>query len=157
MSKARPAPNPAAVDGGHVAVVRARWNDPVTAALARGATDAALAARATVEQHEVDGAFELPAAVALLARTGRFAAIVPIGCLVRGDTPHFDVLAHAIADELIRLSTRERCAITFGVLTCDTMDQALARAGGDEGNKGAEAMAAALRLAALRRQVERTA
>lgn len=140
--------------GSHVAIVRARWNDAVTVALARGATDAALAAHATVEQHEVDGAFELPAAVAVLARSGRFDAVVPLGCLVRGDTPHFDVLAHAVAAELIGLSSRERCAITFGVLTCDTMEQATARAGGPEGNKGAEAMTAALRLVALRRGVE---
>lgn len=154
MSKSPPGGAITPVPGTHVAIVRARWNDTVTVALARGATEAALAAHATVEQHEVDGAFELPAAVAVLARSGRFDAVVPLGCLVRGDTPHFDVLAHAVAVELIGLSSLERCAITFGVLTCDTMEQATARAGGAEGNKGAEAMTAALRLVALRRRVE---
>lgn len=154
MSKSPPRGAVTGAPGTHVAIVRARWNDAVTGALARGATDAAVAAGATVEQHEVDGAFELPAAVAMLARSGGFDAIVPVGCLVRGDTPHFDVLAHAVAAELIGLSSREDCAITFGVLTCDTMEQAIARAGGAEGNKGAEAMSAALRLVELRRQVE---
>ena len=153
MSKARPASG-RPIAPGRVAVVRARWNETVTTALARGATDTARAAGAEVEQYEVDGSFELPAAVAMLARSGRFDAVVPVGCLVRGDTPHFDVLAHAVCAELITLSGRERCAITFGVLTCDTMEQATARAGGTEGNKGAEAMDAALGLVALRRRVE---
>ena len=153
MSKSRPADG-RQVTPGRVAVVRARWNEAVTTALAQGAADAARAAGAEVEHYEVDGSFELPAAVATLARSGRFVAVVPVGCLVRGDTPHFDVLANAVCTELIALSSRERCAITFGVLTCDTMAQATARAGGTEGNKGAEAMGAALGLVALRRQVE---
>ncbi|GAC1699534.1 MAG: 6,7-dimethyl-8-ribityllumazine synthase [Candidatus Limnocylindrales bacterium] len=137
-----------------MAVVRSRWNGAITDALAGGAADTARAAGAEVEHYEVDGAFELPAAVALLARTGRFVAVVPVGCLVRGETPHFEVLAHAVSAELVGLSAREACAITFGVLTCDSMEQATARAGGTEGNKGAEAMAAALGLVALRRQLE---
>lgn len=157
MSKSRPGVGTTPPAGARVAIVRARWNDEVTAALARGARDAATAAQATVERYEVDGSFELPAAVSLLARSGRFDAVVPLGCLVRGETPHFEVLAQAVCSELIALASRERCAITFGVLTCDTMEQARARAGGAEGNKGAEAMAAALRLVALRRQVERPA
>jgi len=154
MSKSPPSGTVMPAGVTRVAIVRARWNDAVTVALARGAADAARAAHATVEQHEVDGAFELPAAVALLARSGRFDAVVPLGCLVRGDTPHFDVLAHAVCAELIGLASRERCAISFGVLTCDTIEQAEARAGGAEGNKGGEAMTAALRLVALRRQIE---
>lgn len=153
MSKSRPAVGDQ-VRADRVAVVRARWNEAITAALAQGAAEAARAAGAQVEEFSVDGSFELPAAVATLARSGRFAAVVPVGCLVRGETPHFEVLANAVCAELIALSVRERCAITFGVLTCDTMEQAAARAGGTEGNKGAEAMAAALGLVALRRQVE---
>ena len=153
MSKSRPLADPE-LAGVRVAVVRARWNDEITAELARGAAEAARTARAEVERYEVDGAFELPAAVATLARTGRYDAVVPVGCLVRGETPHFDVLANAVSRALIGLSTGERCAITFGVLTCDTIEQARARAGGAEGNKGAEAMAAALGLVALRRRVE---
>ncbi len=133
-----------------VAIVRARWNEDVTRALERGATRRAAQSGAAVDLFEVAGSFELPAAVALLADSGRYDAIVPIGCLVRGETPHFDVLAHAVARGLLELSITYPIAISFGVLTCDTVEQAMARAGGAEGNKGAEAMDAALELVALR-------
>jgi 6,7-dimethyl-8-ribityllumazine synthase len=133
-----------------VAIVRARWNEEVTLALERGAILRATDAGATVDLFEVPGSFELPAAVALLADTGRYDAIVPLGCLVRGDTPHFDVLAHAVARGIVDLSTTYPIAIPFGVLTCDTMEQAMARAGGSEGNKGIEFMDAALEMVALR-------
>ncbi len=86
----------------------------------------------------------------MLSAGGRYDAIVPIGCLVRGETPHFDVLARAVADGLMRLSLECAVAIPFGVLTCDTMAQAKARAGGRMGNKGAEAMEAALAMVAFR-------
>lgn len=141
--------------GARVAIVRARWNEEVTLALERGATLRAAAAGAKVDLFEVAGSFELPAAVALLADTGRYDAIVPIGCLIRGDTPHFDVLAHAVARGIVDLSTTYRVAIPFGVLTCDTMEQAMARAGGSEGNKGSEFMDAALEMVALRQAIER--
>lgn len=140
-----------------VAVVRARWNEGVTLALERGAIESAASARAQVDLFEVAGSFELPAAVAMLAETRRYDAIVPIGCLVRGETPHFDVLANAVAQGLLDLSITHPVAIPFGVLTCDTMAQAQARAGGSEGNKGAEAMDAALALVALRQALARTA
>ncbi len=111
---------------------------------------AARGAGASVDRFEVSGSFELPAAVAMLADGGRYDAIVPIGCLVRGETPHFDVLARAVAHGLMRLSLDRAVAIPFGVLTCDTRAQARARAGGRAGNKGAEAMEAALGMVALR-------
>lgn len=136
-----------------VAIVRARWNEEVTLALERGAIERAAASGAATDLFEVAGSFELPAAVALLCDTGRYDAVVPIGCLVRGDTPHFEVLAHAVAGALADLSTTYPVAIPFGVLTCDTMEQAVARAGGAEGNKGADAMDAALALVALRQAV----
>jgi 6,7-dimethyl-8-ribityllumazine synthase len=143
--------------GARVAIVRARWNDAVTAALQRGAIERATANGASLDLFEVAGSFELPAAVALLADTGRYDAIVPIGCLVRGETPHFDVLANAVARGLLDLSITYPIAIPFGVLTCDSVEQALERAGGSEGNKGAEAMDAALELYALRQAVASTA
>ena len=136
-----------------VAVVRARWNDDITKALENAALEAARVANASVERYEVAGSFELAPAVAVLARTGRFDAIVPLGCLIRGETPHFDVLAHAIARALAELATTMPVAIPFGVLTCDNVAQARARAGGAEGNKGAEWMDAALELAALRHAI----
>jgi 6,7-dimethyl-8-ribityllumazine synthase len=136
-----------------VAIVRARWNEDVTLALERAALQRATESGATVDVFEVAGSFELPAAVALLADAARYDAIVPIGCLIRGDTPHFDVLAHAVARGILDLSITYPIAIPFGVLTCDTIEQAMARAGGAEGNKGSEFMDAALEMVALRQAV----
>lgn len=131
----------------------ARWNAEITDRLSSGAVGAAREARATVDSFTVAGSFELPAAVAALADTGSYDAIVPIGCLIRGDTPHFDVLANAVARGLMELSLTYPTAISFGVLTCETVAQARARAGGRMGNKGAEAMDAALGMIALRRSL----
>ncbi len=139
-----------------MAVVTARWNPEITDRLSSGAVATAREASATVDSFTVAGSFELPAAVAALADTGRYDAIVPIGCLIRGDTPHFDVLANAVARGLMELSLTYPTAIPFGVLTCETAAQARARAGGRMGNKGAEAMDAALGMVALRRSIAQT-
>ena len=138
--------------GARVAIVRARWNDEITRALAQGAVAAALAAEAAVEEFEVAGSFELPPAVALLAGSGRFDAVVPLGCLIRGETAHFDVLAHAVARSLAELASSLPVAIPFGVLTCETIDQARARSS-PEHNVGSEAMDAALELVSLRHAI----
>lgn len=136
-----------------VAIVVARWNREITDVLAAGAERTAKEAGMSVERFGVAGAFELPAAVALLADSGRFDAIVPIGCLIRGETPHFDVLARAVASGLMELSLTYPCAIPFGVLTCDTFEQARQRAGGSHGNKGEEFMEATFDLLAVRSQL----
>lgn len=136
-----------------MAIVVASWNAEITDRLAAGAVEAAERAGAKVERFEVAGAFELPAAVALLGDTGRYDAVVPIGCLIKGETPHFQILADAVASGLMQLSLAYPTAIPFGVLTCDTMEQAVARAGGAEGNKGTEFMDAALEMVALRQAV----
>lgn len=94
----------------------------------------------------VPGAYELPMAADRLAASG-CDAVVCVGALIRGETPHFDVLAHATAVSLHRVALARGVPVTFGVLTCDTMGQALARAGGEHGNKGAEAAAAAIEMA----------
>jgi 6,7-dimethyl-8-ribityllumazine synthase len=135
-----------------VAIVRARWNDEITRALAQGAVRAALAAGATVEEFDVAGSFELPPAVAMIARSGRFDAVVPLGCLIRGETAHFDVLAHAVARSLAEVAASLPVAIPFGVLTCETIEQARARSS-PEHNVGAEAMDAALELVSLRHAI----
>ncbi|MBA2371707.1 MAG: 6,7-dimethyl-8-ribityllumazine synthase [Chloroflexi bacterium] len=140
-----------------VALVVARWNREITDVLAAGAERTAKEAGMSVERFGVAGSFELPAAVALLADTGRFDAVVPIGCLIRGETPHFDVLARSVTDGLMQLSLTYPCAIPFGVLTCDTYEQARQRAGGTEGNKGEETMEAAFDLLALRQMVAKAA
>ncbi|MBI2773707.1 MAG: 6,7-dimethyl-8-ribityllumazine synthase, partial [Chloroflexi bacterium] len=146
--------DPARARGTRVAVVSALWNAEITERLAAGAVAAAREAGAAVDSFTVAGSFELPAAVAMLCDTGRYDAVVPIGCLIRGETPHFDVLAHAVATGLMAISLSYPIAIPFGVLTCDTVAQAKARAGGKQGNKGAEAMAAALALVGLRQATE---
>ena len=138
--------------GAHVAIVRARWNEDVTRALEGGAIERAAANGATVDIFEVAGSFELPAAVAMLADTGRYDAIVPLGCLIRGETIHFEVLAHAIARALMELAITYPIAIPLGVLTLESVEQAHARAGA-EVNEGAEAMDAALEMVALRQAV----
>ena len=156
MPKRRaPRPTPPA-RGAHVALVVAQWNAEITDRLAAGALEAARRASVSVERFDVAGSFELPAAVALVAETGRYDAVVPLGCLIRGETPHFGVLADAIAIGLMELSLSYPVAVTFGVLTCDTLSQARARAGGRKGNKGAETMEAALALVSLRKSFART-
>jgi 6,7-dimethyl-8-ribityllumazine synthase len=141
--------------GARVAIVRARWNEEVTLALERGAIERAADAGASVDLFEVAGSFELPAAVAMLADTGRYDAIVPLGCVVRGETPHFEYIAQSVAKGLMDLTLTYPTAIPFGVLTCDSIEQARERAGGAEGNKGTESMDAALEMVALRQAIAR--
>ena len=136
-----------------MAIVAARWNAEITDALAAGAERAAREAGAQVDVYRVAGSFELPGAVAVLCATGRYEAVVPIGCLIRGETPHFEVLADAVAAGIVELSISYPVAVPFGVLTCDTLAQARARAGGRKGNKGAQAMEAALETVALYRSL----
>lgn len=139
--------------GLRVAVVAARWNAEITDRLASGAIATAREAGAAVDSFTVAGSFELPAAVAALADTRGYDAIVPIGCLIRGDTPHFEFIAEAVARGLMELSLTYPVAVPFGVLTCNTVAQARARAGGRMGNKGAEAMDAALEMVTLQRTI----
>ena len=151
---ARPGPRPSR--GLRVAIVRARWNEDITRKLEEGAVKAAALSGASVDSFTVAGSFELAPAVALLAETGTYDAVIPLGCLIRGETPHFDVLAHAVARALSELAITYPVAIPFGVLACDTAAQARARAGGRQGNKGAEAVEAALELVALRQSLRGT-
>lgn len=133
----------------HVAVVAARWNERVTDRLLAGAVEALQRSGVTHETFRVPGSFELPATARRLARSRRFDAVVPLGCLIRGQTPHFHFLAEAVANGLMRVALEEEVPIVFGVLTCETEAQALDRAGGAEGNKGADAAEAAVELVGL--------
>jgi 6,7-dimethyl-8-ribityllumazine synthase len=153
--KKRPGKRAGLPRGARVAIVRARWNEDVTLALERGAIERAADVGATVDLFEVAGSFELPAAVALLADTGRYDAVVPIGCVIRGETPHFEYIAQSVSKGLMDLTLTYPIAIPFGVLTCDTIEQARERAGGIEGNKGIEFMDAALEMVALRQALIR--
>jgi len=142
--------------GLRVATVVARFNQHVTSLLEAGAVD-------TLAEHDivgddapvfrVPGAFELPIVAKRLAESGRWDAVVCLGAVIRGDTPHFDYVAGECAAGLTRVALDTGVPIVFGVLTTDNLDQALARAGGAEGNKGSEAAATALETAALLRSL----
>lgn len=133
------------------AVVVSRFNDVVTERLLAGAracfTDHGYQ-DADVAVFSVPGAWELPIAALHAARNG-FAGVVAIGCVVRGDTPHFDYVAGGAAEGLARVSVETGVPVAFGVLTTEDMDQALDRAGGKHGNKGYEAALTALEMVDL--------
>lgn len=102
-----------------------------------------------IERFAVPGAYELAQAAARLASTGRFAGLVCLGCLIRGETPHFDYIAQAAAHGLMRASQQHLIPIAFGVLTTNTADEALARAAAGPANKGREAALAVVAMARL--------
>jgi 6,7-dimethyl-8-ribityllumazine synthase len=138
--------------GRRFAVVASRFNETVTQKLVDGALDALVRHGTAFEDVDVvwvPGAWELPAAARRLLASERYHALVAVGAVIRGDTPHFDYVAgeasRGIADASIAFET----PIGFGVLTCDNMAQAEARAGGEHGNKGWDAALAALEMADL--------
>jgi len=143
--------------GRRCAVVVSRFNDMITQRLLDGALDALVrhgVAFDDVDVFWVPGAWELPAAARRVAATERYDALVALGAVVRGDTPHFDYVAGEASRGLAATSADFDVPIAFGVLTCDTMAQAEARAGGEHGNKGWDAALAALEMADLFDQVD---
>jgi 6,7-dimethyl-8-ribityllumazine synthase len=144
------------VGAGRVAIIVSRYHERITSRLLEGAraacSDSGLASDA-LEILWVCGAFELGVVTTAAARSGRYSAIVALGVVVRGETPHFDVVAGQTAAALRRAASETLVPVGFGLLTCDTMEQAAARAGGAAGNKGREAAEAALRTADLLRQL----
>jgi 6,7-dimethyl-8-ribityllumazine synthase len=135
-----------------LAVVASRFNEPITSKLLDGALDALKrhgAAPDDIDVVWVPGAWELPLAVRRLLATDRYDALVAVGAVIRGETPHFDYVAGAAARGIADASVEFDRPIGFGVLTCDTMEQAEARAGGSHGNKGWDAALAALEMADL--------
>lgn len=143
------APNGA---GRRVAVLASRFNEPITSKLVEGAMDA-LTRHGTAAEHVdvvwVPGAWELPTAARRLLATDRYDALVAVGAVIRGDTPHFEYVAGEASRGLAQASADFERPIGFGLLTCDTMDQAVARAGGAHGNKGWDAAVAALEMTDL--------
>jgi len=138
--------------GRRVAIVAARFNDFIVASLLKGATQAWEERGGGAEElliARVPGAFELPVVARRLAASGRYQAIVALGCVIRGDTPHFDYVAGECARGLQLASLETGVPICFGVLTVNTVEQALQRAAISGDNKGAEAMLTALEMAGL--------
>jgi 6,7-dimethyl-8-ribityllumazine synthase len=134
------------------AIVVSRFNEAITSRL-REAADAALqeAGAADVQRLSVPGAFEIPQAARAAADSGRFDAIVCLGCIIRGETPHFDYIASAVAHGVTDAAGDTGVPMAFGVLTTDSVEQAEARSGPGPDNKGREAAAAAIEMAALYR------
>jgi 6,7-dimethyl-8-ribityllumazine synthase len=138
------------------AIVAARFNEKITKRLLSGAERALQAAGVpddAVDVHWVPGSFELPQAAGLLARTGRYAGIVCVGCVIKGQTPHFDFVAGQAAAGIQRVALETGVPATFGVITALTEEQAWERAGGEVGNRGQEAADAAVEMADFVQQV----
>lgn len=153
---------PAALEGDllatgiRFAVVAARWNSVITDRLLQGALDCLLrsgAAQADIEIIRVPGAWEIPAAARAVAETKRVDAVITLGCLLRGDTAHFEAIYNEVARGIGQSQQETGIPHAFGVLTCDTLEQALDRAGLKSGNKGFEAAAAAIEMVSLARKI----
>ena len=139
-------------EGRRYAVLASRFNNAITSKLADGAMDALIrhgAASEDVDLVWVPGAWELPFAARRLAQTERYNAIVVVGAVIRGDTPHFEFVAGEASRGLADASSEYEIPIGFGLLTTDNMEQAEARAGGEFGNKGWDAAIAALEMSDL--------
>jgi 6,7-dimethyl-8-ribityllumazine synthase len=140
-----------------IAIVASRWNDFMSSRLLEGARDALV--RHGVAEEDVDvalvpGSFELPLAAQRVARSGRYDAVVCLGVVIRGATPHFDYVAGEAAKGIAQVALQSGVPVTFGVVTADTLEQAIERAGSKAGNKGVEAAMAAIEMANLLRQIE---
>lgn len=154
------APEPAlpSAAGYRFAVISSRFNEAITESLRYAARAALTEAGADhIEELQVPGAYELPQAARAAAETGRYDAVVCLGCVIRGETPHFDYIASAVAHGIMEAAGDTGVPMAFGVLTTDTEAQALARAGSGPDNKGREAAAAGIEMAVLFRRLGRPA
>jgi len=147
-------PTPVKLDASkiRVAIVCARFNESITRALLDGAVSALKehgAQDGQIEVAWVPGSFELPLAARAAAARGDIAAVICLGAVIRGETPHFDYVSEAAAMGILRAGMDSGKPVTFGVLTTDTPEQARERAGGRIGNKGADAALAALEMVDL--------
>jgi 6,7-dimethyl-8-ribityllumazine synthase len=139
-------------DDVRVAIVAARFNAGIVDELLAGCVRRLKALGVSddlVDVHRVPGAFELPVAAKVLAQTGRFGAVVCLGCVIRGDTPHFDYVAGEAARGIQQVALSETLPVIFGVLTTNTKQQALDRIGGTHGHAGERAAEAALEMIAM--------
>ncbi len=144
--------------GLRLAIVASRFNDFIVERLLIGATDTLVkhgADPGDIEIVRVPGAFETPLALTKLAAGRRHDALIALGCVIRGATPHFDYVAGQVSRGVGEVSTTHEIPIGFGVLTVDTIEQAIERAGTKAGNRGADAALSAIEMATLLRQMER--
>src|ERR1700722_8479381 len=144
--------------GKHFAIVVSRFNEFITERLFRSACDGLLrcgAKRKDIEVIRVPGAFEIPVAARTLAGTRKYDAIICLGCLLRGDTAHYDVIVNEVTRGVGQSAQETGVPHAFGVLTCETLEQAIDRAGLKMGNKGFEAAMAAVEMASLKEAISR--
>ncbi len=142
--------------GKKFALVASRYNEFITGKLIGGAVDELVRHGAREDEIEivwVPGAFEIPATAKKLAGKKRHDALICVGCVMRGDTPHFDYIAAEVAKGVASVGMESEVPVVFGVLTTDTLEQAIERAGAKAGNKGSEAALAAIELVSLFSQI----
>jgi 6,7-dimethyl-8-ribityllumazine synthase len=144
-------------EGKNFALVVSRFNDFVTGKLLDGALDALIRSGAndkSIDIVKVPGAFEIPLAAKKLAEKGRYHAVICLGAVIRGATPHFDYVSAEVSKGIAQVSLESRIPVIFGVVTTDSLEQAIERAGTKSGNKGWSAAMAAVEMANLMEAVE---
>ena len=144
-------------EGFRFGIVVSRFNDFICSRLVEGATDALLRHGATEEQVsviKVPGAFEIPITAKRLAESGLYDAVICLGAVIRGSTPHFDYVAAEVSKGIANVALESRIPVTFGVLTTDNLEQAIERAGSKSGNKGYEGAVAAIEMVNLFKALE---
>ena len=146
-----------AAEGLRIAIVASRFNDEIVEGLLGGALEC-LGRHGMSEEvpvYRVPGAFEIPVTAKKLADSGRYDVLIALGAVIRGDTPHFEYIAAQATNELSRVAVDSGVPVAFGVITCNTVEQARARSGAGSGNKGWEAALAAVEMANLFRTINR--
>ena len=141
-------------DGDRFALVASRWNDFIVERLIEGAKDCILRHGGSEEQMDlirVPGSFELPQAAKLAAKSGQYAGVIVLGSVIRGGTPHFDMIAAEVTKGAAQVALDTGLPLAFGVLTTDSVEQAIDRAGAKGGNKGFDAAMTAIEMANLLR------
>ena len=143
--------------GKRFALVASRFNEIISSRLISGAIDSLLrhgAEEENIELYRVPGSFEVPLVARKVAAGGKFHAVICLGAVIRGETPHFDFVAAGAARGVARVALDSGVPVIFGVVTADTLEQAIQRAGGKTGNRGADAAAAAIETANLLQEME---
>lgn len=136
-----------------IGIVVSEWNSEITGALFNGAKETLLSCGVKEEnifRLDVPGSFELPLGAQLCHEKNKCDAVICLGCVIRGETPHFDYICQAVSQGIMNLNLKFGIPFVFGVLTCNTVEEARERSGGKHGNKGVEAAATALRMAVLK-------
>ena len=144
--------------GMQIGIVISEWNHDITGILLQGSIDTLIRHHAEKDHitiKHVPGSFELTSGAKMLAETGIFNGIICIGCIIRGETPHFDYICQSVTQGITLLNTQYHIPFIFGVLTVNTLQQAKDRAGGKYGNKGDEAAITALKMISLQKNISK--